>query len=47
MTQYLEEESGLQQIAAEHERHVIPHFVLRIGYMNAYPEPVSLRRPVN
>jgi hypothetical protein len=47
MTQYLEEESGLKQIAAEHEQRVIPHFVLRIGYLNTYPDPVSLRRPVN
>jgi hypothetical protein len=47
MTQYLEEESGLKQIAAEHEQRVIPHFVLRIGYLNTYPDPVSLRRPVS
>jgi len=47
MTQYLEEESGLKQIAAEHERRVVPHFVLRVGYLNTYPEPVSLRRPVS
>ncbi len=47
MTQYLEEESGLKQTAAEHEQRVIPHFVLRIGYLNSYPDPVSLRRPVN
>jgi hypothetical protein len=47
MTQYLEEESGLKQIAAEHEQRVIPQFVLRIGYMNTYPDPVSLRRPVS
>ena len=47
MNQYLEEESGLKQIAAEHERRVNPHFVLRIGYLNTYPDPVSLRRPVS
>ena len=47
MTQYLEEEAGLKQIAAEHEQRVIPQFVLRIGYLNAYPDPVSLRRPVS
>jgi hypothetical protein len=47
MTQYLEEESGLKQIAAEHERRLTPHFVLRIGYLNTYPDPVSLRRPVS
>ena len=47
MTQYLEEESGLKQIAAEHDQRVIPHFVLRIGYLDTYPDPVSLRRPVS
>jgi len=47
MTQYLEEKAGLKQIAAEHEKRVIPHFVLRIGYLNTYPDPVSLRRPVS
>jgi len=47
MTQYLEEESGLKQIAAEHPQRVRPQFVLRIGYLDTYPEPVSLRRPVN
>lgn len=47
MTQYLEEKAGLKQIAAEHEQRVIPHFVLRIGYLNTYPDPVSLRRPVS
>ena len=47
MTQYLEEKSGLKQIAAEHDQRVIPHFVLRIGYLDTYPDPVSLRRPVS
>jgi hypothetical protein len=47
MTQYLEEESGLKQIAAEHPQRVMPQFVLRIGYLDTYPDPVSLRRPVN
>ena len=47
MTQYLEEKSGLKQIAAEHDQRVIPHFVLRIGYLDTYPDPVSLRRPVD
>jgi nitroreductase len=47
MTQYLEEESGLKQIAAEHGQRVIPQFILRIGYLDAYPDPVSLRRPVS
>ena len=47
MTQYLEEKAGQQEIAAEHPPHVIPQFVLRVGYLNKYPDPVSLRRPVS
>jgi len=45
MTQILEETSGREQIAAAHEAAVIPQFVLRVGYLADYPEPVSLRRP--
>ncbi|MEE4263829.1 MAG: hypothetical protein V2I56_14145, partial [Desulfobacteraceae bacterium] len=47
MTQYLEEKSGLKQIAAEHEQRIVPQFILRIGYLDTYPDPVSLRRPVS
>jgi len=47
MTQYLEEKEGLNQIAANHETDVVSQFVLRVGYLKTYPEPVSLRRPVN
>ena len=47
MTQYLEEEAGLRQIAADHQKDLIPQFVLRVGYLKRYPEPVSLRRPVS
>ena len=47
MTQYLEEESGANQIAAKHEASVVPQFVLRVGYLKNYPNPVSLRRPVS
>jgi hypothetical protein len=46
MTQYLEEESGRKQIADNHDAAIIPQFVLRVGYMDRYPDPVSLRRPV-
>jgi len=46
MTQYLEEESGVNQVAANHQASVIPQFLLRVGYIKRYPEPVSLRRPV-
>jgi hypothetical protein len=47
MTQHLEEPSGLDQITANHRTGVIPQFLLRVGYLKAYPEPVSLRRPVS
>ena len=47
MTQYLEEETGVNQIAANHQASMISQFLLRVGYLKRYPEPVSLRRPVN
>lgn len=47
MTQYLEEETGVNQIAANHQASMIPQFLLRVGYLKRYPQPVSLRRPVN
>jgi nitroreductase len=47
MTQYLEEKDGAQQIAVNHAANVIPQFILRVGYLKNYPEPVSLRRPVS
>jgi len=47
MTQLLEEESGRALIAANHDSGMIPQFVLRIGYVENYPKPVSLRRPVD
>jgi len=47
MTQYLEEESGVNQIAADHQASMVPQFLLRVGYLKHYPEPVSLRRPVS
>ena len=47
MTQCLEEKSGQKQITDNHEAGVIPQFVLRVGYLAEYPDPVSLRRPVS
>lgn len=41
MSQILEEQRGAFQIAGS-----LPQFVLRVGYVHAYPRPVSLRRPV-
>jgi len=47
MSQWLEEKWGLDQLAANHSADVHPQFVLRVGYLDRYPEPVSLRRPVD
>jgi hypothetical protein len=47
MTQCLEEKQGLEKIASNHSAPVTPQFVLRVGYVDAYPDPVSLRRPVS
>jgi hypothetical protein len=46
MTQVLEEEKGRREIASSHGTEVIPQFVLRVGYLDKYPTPVSLRRTV-
>jgi hypothetical protein len=46
MTQVLEEKSGISLIADHHGSGFFPQFVLRVGYLETYPEPVSLRRPV-
>ncbi len=47
MTQILEEEVGRREIAANHDAGMIPQFVLRAGYLDPYPDPVSPRRPVS
>ena len=46
MTQFIEEAGGRNQIAANHHAGMIPQFLLRVGYLKKYPEPVSLRRPL-
>lgn len=46
MTQALEEKYGQKNIKENHEASMIPQFMLRVGYLNKYPDPVSLRRPV-
>jgi hypothetical protein len=46
MTQILEEPQGIEQIIANHSNHIFPQFVLRVGYLEKYPDPVTLRRPV-
>ena len=46
MTQALEENHGQKNIKENHAAGVIPQFMVRVGYLNKYPDPVSLRRPV-
>ncbi len=46
MTQTLEEQNGQKNIRENHHPTTIPQFMLRVGYLDRYPEPVSLRRPV-
>jgi nitroreductase len=47
MTQILEEKKWREQIPIQHNSELIPQFILRAGYLNTYPDPVSPRRPVN
>lgn len=47
MTQMLEMSSGREIIKANHSNSVDPQLILRIGYVDKYPEPVTLRRPLN
>jgi hypothetical protein len=46
MTQILEEEPWRSAIAAELGLAESPQFILRAGFVDPYPPPVSLRRPV-
>ena len=47
MTQSLEEKHGQANIKASHATEIFPQFMLRVGYINKYPDPVTLRRPVS
>jgi hypothetical protein len=47
MTQLLEEKEGLSQLGLHHISNFYPQFVLRVGYLDSYPKPVTLRRPVS
>jgi hypothetical protein len=47
MTQMLEEEKWRNEIGKQHGTKVIPQFVLRVGYVDKYPDPTTLRRPVS
>jgi nitroreductase len=46
MSQILEEDPWRQQVAGAVGLDQTPQYVLRIGYVNDYPKPVSMRRPV-
>jgi len=46
MTQTLEEQHGQKNIKENHHPGMIPQFMLRVGYVENYPDPVTLRRPV-
>jgi len=47
MTQTLEEKAGQKNIRANHGPGTLPQFMIRVGYLDKYPDPVSLRRPVD
>jgi hypothetical protein len=47
MTQILEEEVGRAGIASNHDAGMLPQFIIRVGYLDPYPDPVSPRRPVS
>jgi len=47
MTQILEEKIGRSKIVSNHDSGMLPQFVLRVGYLDPYPDPVSPRRPVS
>jgi hypothetical protein len=47
MTQMLEEESWKNKVARELGITGEVQWILRIGYLKSYPDPMSLRRPVS
>jgi hypothetical protein len=47
MSQCLEEKAGINQILSSHLNEFHPQLILRVGYIDFYPPPVSLRRPMN
>lgn len=46
MTQILEEKQWRDQYTSLHRSAIKPQFILRVGYLDSYPDPVSIRRPV-
>jgi hypothetical protein len=47
MTEQLEEKASREQISRTHGPGMIPQFILRMGYLDRYPAPVSPRRPAS
>jgi len=47
MTQMLEEEKWRSEVLKEYGAKMIPQLALRVGYLDKYPNPASLRRPVS
>jgi hypothetical protein len=47
MSQMLEEEKWRNEISKKHGSKMIPQLVLRVGYVDKYPDPMTLRRPVS
>ena len=46
MTQTLEEMNGREKVRKHHHAGMNPQFMLRLGYVQDYPDPVTPRRPV-
>jgi hypothetical protein len=46
MSQTLEQAQGQKTIRDNHASDTLPHFMIRAGYIDKYPDPVSVRRPV-
>ena len=46
MTQILEEKKWRDQYTSLHMSAMEPQFILRVGYLDSYPDPVSIRRPI-
>ncbi len=47
MSQMLEEDPWRGELAAQLGLTGVPQFVLRLGYVDDYPDPVTPRRPVS
>jgi len=46
MSQMLEEKNRREEITRLHPQGMNPQFIVKAGYIDPYPEPVSICRPV-